>query len=38
MKLGNFQLLIIDLNNVHEFNLLMYNLWEFSKKLAIVPS
>jgi hypothetical protein len=36
MKWKNFLMLIIDLNNIHEFNILTYTLCIFSKKTTSV--
>lgn len=35
MKSKNFFMLIIDLNNVHEFNILRYILWILSKNTSV---
>jgi len=36
MKSKNFLVLIIDLNNIHEFSILRHILWIFFRKIASV--
>jgi hypothetical protein len=37
MKLKNFLLLIIEIKNIHEFNVLNFNLWIYSTKQSSIP-